>query len=485
VDNVTATKLIASGAGTVGTLQVGAATPIIPLYSGSGFMSQLQVDGTVIVQSADWGVSQLNYGDGATIPEHMGTGSYDYADNVTAERLFTATSPVFDSSDANGKMLLLLSGAHVGAVVEIEHYLSTTQVQVTSDNGWNHDLTAETFGILPTPTFGVANSGSARFSMGGDSTMVMRSMNATAGSPVNVQVIAGGNNVSSFEVDVLNSGYANNEAIDVNYNTGAMVADQHASIVKVTVDKSAATSATATTELDFVNISQVGKNSSVSNAVNVGPGFDSAFKVASGVRIDPSYGYTVTAAHTVTDRVTGAPNNGTAFLDTSAGNVQMFLAQNDYILLGSTSTFVTIPVYLTTVSSHNISANYFYSTGNGTWAVLVVSDSTGGFTVNGALAFNAPAGWTTTNKVTTTGAAITSGYYIKIVRTRGTITTPPTESYFKMYPSAVSDFMIRGNGTIKPAWMADSVAQNDSIYYSTDQSKLVYKNSAGEVKSLY
>lgn len=482
-DNVTATKLIASGAGSVGTLQVGTATPIFPLYSGSGFMSQLQVDGTAILQSADWGVSQLNYGDSAVIPEHMGTGSYDYADNVTAERLFTSTTSVFSPGDA---MILLLSGSHVGAVVEIEHYISDTQVQVVNDNGWNHDLTNEMFGILPTPTFGVANSGSARFSTGGEGTIVMRSMNAISGSPVNVQVINGGNNVSAFEVDVLNGGYSNNEAIDVNYNTGAMVADQHASIVKISVDKSAATSATSTTELDFINIQQVGKNNSLSHAVHVGEGFDTALMVTGGTRINPSYGYTVTAAHTVTDRVTGAPQAGTSFLDTSTSNVSLFPAVNDYILLGSTAPFEAIPVYLNTVSSHNITPTFWYSTGNGTWSTLVISGTTAGFTSTGIISFNAPAGWATTNKVTTTGAAITQGYYVKIVRTRATITTPPVESYFKLYTSSsTSDFAVRGNGTIKPVWMADSAAQNDSIYYSTDASKLVYKDSGGTVRNLY
>lgn len=49
----------------------------------------------------------------------------------------------------------------------------------------------------------------------------------------------------------------------------------------------------------------------------------------------------------------------------------------------------------------------------------------------------------------------------------------------------VSDVIIRNNGTIKPASLADASAENDSIYYSTDQSKLVYKDSGGTVNDLY
>jgi hypothetical protein len=41
------------------------------------------------------------------------------------------------------------------------------------------------------------------------------------------------------------------------------------------------------------------------------------------------------------------------------------------------------------------------------------------------------------------------------------------------------------NGAIQPATLADASAANNSIYYSSTQSKLVYKNSAGTVNVLY
>jgi hypothetical protein len=44
---------------------------------------------------------------------------------------------------------------------------------------------------------------------------------------------------------------------------------------------------------------------------------------------------------------------------------------------------------------------------------------------------------------------------------------------------------ITKNGGIKPAHMADSAAANDTIYYSTDASKLVYKDSGATVNNLY
>lgn len=44
---------------------------------------------------------------------------------------------------------------------------------------------------------------------------------------------------------------------------------------------------------------------------------------------------------------------------------------------------------------------------------------------------------------------------------------------------------IRPDGSLKPASLADSSAVNDSIYYSTTASKLVYKDSGGTVNALY
>jgi hypothetical protein len=44
---------------------------------------------------------------------------------------------------------------------------------------------------------------------------------------------------------------------------------------------------------------------------------------------------------------------------------------------------------------------------------------------------------------------------------------------------------VRADGSLKPVSLADSAATNDSIYYSTTASKLVYKDSGGTVNALY
>lgn len=44
---------------------------------------------------------------------------------------------------------------------------------------------------------------------------------------------------------------------------------------------------------------------------------------------------------------------------------------------------------------------------------------------------------------------------------------------------------VRKDGSWKPPHLADSAAANDSVYYSTDSKKLVYKDSSGTANQLY
>jgi len=71
----------------------------------------------------------------------------------------------------------------------------------------------------------------------------------------------------------------------------------------------------------------------------------------------------------------------------------------------------------------------------------------------------------------------------------GTITGP----WIYLYDSGTSTVMfevdvagnVKPHGTFQPPSLADSAAPNNSIYYSTDASKLVYKDSGGSVHNLY
>jgi len=58
------------------------------------------------------------------------------------------------------------------------------------------------------------------------------------------------------------------------------------------------------------------------------------------------------------------------------------------------------------------------------------------------------------------------------------------------YTGAVADLTYGGatlrlDGSFAPASMSNASAVNNSIYFSTDNNKLVYKDSAGVVNELY
>jgi hypothetical protein len=60
-----------------------------------------------------------------------------------------------------------------------------------------------------------------------------------------------------------------------------------------------------------------------------------------------------------------------------------------------------------------------------------------------------------------------------------------TAKLLSVQSNGTEKFAIFSNGGIQPASMADSAATNNSIYYSTTASKLVYKDAAGTVNNLY
>jgi hypothetical protein len=85
-----------------------------------------------------------------------------------------------------------------------------------------------------------------------------------------------------------------------------------------------------------------------------------------------------------------------------------------------------------------------------------------------------------------------SGSQLSVCNTNGAGTLISAVAYsssddaYNVYNySGTKVFSILGNGSIKPATLADSAAANNTIYYSSTQSKLVYKDSAGTVNNLY
>jgi len=459
-------------------VNVGGSPPVVLPDGGAYFDSMVRIrteegGGGIFVLEHDW-----------AFPIHTGTGSFDLTGGAY-ENYFTATAPVFQQEDEDlNNFIAVISGTYLGYVAEIINYIDTTHV-VLDTYSWDADLAGVPFAVVRHPSFAVGDAGKVGISAGASGNLHIHSVNQTSECLVDVTADVGADDLSAVCVEVDVNGYSASEAIRVRYATGDLQPGDHAALLKMSMDEVLAVNSDATTHIDFIELLTTDTENATKHAIHIGQGFDSALIVSSGTEEDPDHGYTV-VPDVATNRVTGAPGAGTAFLEASASDVLIFNADNDYILIGSDATFEAIAAILVSGANVDVQEDYYYSTGAGTWAPLIVSDTVNGFRQSGTITFNAPAGWALTNATVPAGAAITNAFYVKIVRTRNNVGAPPVEDYFKTFTSSsTTDFEIRGDGTIRPVEMADAAAPNNSLYYSTTQAKLVYKDNAGNVHALW
>jgi hypothetical protein len=420
----------------------------------------------------------------ALTPDHIGIGSFDLTGS-TFNNQFTSTVSVFTAEDANlSNWIVITSEPYTGWTAEIEVYIDGSNVALETFD-WDVDLTNQEFVIVRHPEFATADGGHVTIDAAQNGNFIIHSYQYTNGDLVVFDLDAaadGTHNTVLFTDANGNEGVA---GLGIPYITGDMQPGDIAHVLGVALIDNEAVSSDSTTEINVIEVLTTDGSDMQKHALHIGQGFDKAITVAGGVAADPGYGYTVVPDSPV-DRVNGAPGAGTAFLEASASNVQMFAANGDYILIGADTTFEGIQAILTIEANVSITPSFSYSTGNGTWSTLSVTDATSGFTESGTITFVAPGDWATSNLTTGGGSALSSAYYVRVTRNRIALGTPPTEDYFITYSSSsVSDFEVRGDGTLIPVHMADASAPNDSLYYSTDQSKLVYKDHSGTVNGLY
>jgi len=462
-----------------GVLAVGTtSTPVILRDGGAYF------DAGVAIRTEHSGFGLVVMGHNAVVPLHKGTGTFDYTGG-TYENLFTATVPVFEIEDMEASnWIVITSGEYWGYAAEIETFVDASNVALHTFN-WTVDMANVPFIIVAHPILASTAGGHVHVDTKGTGDFLVHSDNHTNGDLFATQLDAAADDICNFTSDVDANGNSSVRAICVDYDTGNMTVGSRASLIKIQLNEVSANTTDATSQLDFLNFLTTDVEPIEKHAIRVGRGFDNALIVGGGVAKNPSYGYEVTP-DVPTNRVTGVAPDGTAFLEASATNVAIFDADNDYILIGGVVTFETIMAVLALGSNRDIAEEYYYSTGAGTWSVLSQENTMNGWQQSGVISWTAPVDWAQTNVTLPAGAAITNGYYIKIIRTRNYVGALPIEDYFKIYAtSSTTDFRIRGDGTMQPVHMSDASAPNDSIYYSTTQAKLCYKDSGGTVHTMY
>ena len=442
----------------------------------------LNTDGMRTIQ-AEYGPAIWTHIYGEDTPEHTNqTGVYDHTGGAQ-ERLFTKSAgDDFASADVGN--WILLTGANLGAVAEIKTYLSTTTV-IVEGMDWDGDLASQTFQIFKHPGF-ISAGAVHEFSVESDGEFEVFSYDFTGSKVAEVELDAAGDNIDALYVKAEANGNNIVTSAEFHYHSGALAAGEVGGGIFVTMDDTEATTADATTIMGAIALSTTDASDATKRGLVVLSGFDEALTIQGSPAIDPAFGYEVSGGGvTETDRVNGGAGDGNAFL--VAGNdLEIFDADDDYILIGSATEFENIQVILATESSKDIEPDFFYSKAGGGWTALAIqSDGTDGFKSSGNIIFADPGDWSKDDE-SMDGTAITDAFYVAIQRTRAAvIATLPTEDYFKTYASQNTGMVIDGGGFIQPRNAADGSAPNNSIYYSTDQSVLVYKDSGGSVNDLY
>ena len=427
---------------------------------------------------------------GENTPEHTNqAGWYDHTGGAN-EQLFNLTSgDSFTADDAaNGNWILFTSGTYFGALCEIKTYIDASTVLVDG-LGWDADINSAgspgTFLTIKHPTFVSGYGFKHEFSVGATGDFEVYSYDFTGRRVGEFKLDAAANAVTNLIVNTYANGYTDTQGLVVNYISGALGAGELGTGIRARVDISEAVAADSTTEVAALTAVKVGETSATTIALNILPGFTYALHVRGAPFIDPDYGYETTSGSS-TDRVNGVTADTTAFLSSSASNLSIFDSNGDDILIGSDATFEVIEATLSVTSLKNCTLTFQYSKAGGNWTTLPIkSDGTAGMTRSGIITFAAPGDWTADDE-DIDGNAITNAYYIAITRTYApAIARLPTEAYFKIAESFETGMHIDGQGFMSPRIAADADAPNSSIYYSSTQSKLVYKDSGGSVNDLY
>ena len=383
---------------------------------------------------------------GEDTPEHVNqSGYYDHTGGAF-EKLFTKTAgDAFTQADAdNGTHLLLTGITNAHPICEVKEYISATQV-IVDGYGWVGDIasvgTPSTFLSLKHPSFISGDGAKHEFSVESAGEFEIASYDFTGDKMVEMCLDAAIDGAWGMFFEGAANGYNSITSTYMNYISGDIQPGDVGASIRANIDTGEAGNADATTLVGAVVASQAGNSDATKQAFVVLTGFDEALSVAGASITDMDYGYEVASA-SVADRQAAYSSDGT--------NVQLFDADDDYILVGNDDVFEVINVVLSTTSSKDIVATFEYSTGNGTWSALTLaSEGTNGFKNNGQIIFDAPGGWAKGNEAEA-AADITSAYYIKITRTYSSvIPTLPIESTIQIFSSRDAGMIIYGDGTVQ------------------------------------
>ena len=370
---------------------------------------------------------------GAGLESANNTQATTYTNIIYGDATFTAATQLIIDSHGSfnstyvGQFMKIIASTPslVGATAEIIGVPSSTTLVLslgTVGDDTLLDLTDVSFVIYPEPLFFVGDNGDIHSHIGisPDASFKVCGEDSNNDHAIHFEIGAGidGNTGLDIEYDADTKG--GTKAMHINYDVTAFAsADTLGTGIDVVIDQTGATAG----DVHVVDVALADpSNSDVEvEAVVTHEGIDPiAQYLGDPANLDTAFSYTPS---TYTDRTTAFNSAGT--------DVQIFAAEDDFILLGSTTKWDEINVLNAIDASHSIIPTFHYIEDDGDWVAFTPADDSVGFSQNGTIRFEsdllATWGQRTVNEVTGSGDAVTDYYWIKITRTRKILPTPPTE----------------------------------------------------------
>jgi hypothetical protein len=227
----------------------------------------------------------------------------------------------------------------------------------------------------------------------------------------------------AFGIECRAAGLGDVKALGIHYVTGALAAGERGAAVLVGVDGTTAAGGA------IAGLTVVATETAATAVVGL----------AVGALVGPIFQFSGTFADA--DSILNNAADVLAALSTGgAGNISVFVADNDTVTIGFASEFEEIEIIVDTPSSGGgIAPTFEFSTGVGTWATFSPTDGTNGLRNTGVIVWRE-------SDIPSWAVGVGAEFLIRITRTRNSLTTTPIID--KVQVSATVKYMWDATGSV-------------------------------------
>lgn len=231
------------------------------------------------------------------------------------------------------------------------------------------------------------------------------------------------NDDHALEIDVDAAGFGDVKAVDIVYTSGAVAATENEEAILINIDETASTGG----EIVAMQTLTTTEGSAAIIAAKMGPGVD-AIRQEVG-----TFGNMDSALNKAVDVLAALSSGG-------AGNITMFVADNDTVTIGDAASFGAMEIIVDTgASGSGIAPTFEYSTGIAMWATFSPVDGTNGFRNTGVIEWDV-------NDLPGFATGTGTEYLIRITRTRNSLSTAPIVDEVQI--AALTEFKWDKNGDV-------------------------------------